>query len=184
MPPAWNSGSFLNFILCRGDKKCPDMYPHSLAMRQSLRNLPFLGGGLGVPPLTQEGPQVLFLPSPQLGVRIQALLSSWATGILTLAPIVLAMGSMDPLPPWVPHIISPLPSLALGTGILEHRCFDSFFHPRTVKSGILVVSSPGSKPGVSLSSPKNPRGLPDVVCPPTSSPRYRLLNSGYCLSRR
>lgn len=43
--------------------------------------------------------QVLFLPGPQLGVRIQDLLYNWTTGILAPVPITLAMGSMGPPAP-------------------------------------------------------------------------------------
>lgn len=78
-------------------------------------HLSFLAVGSGGPlPVTQEGPQVLFLPSPQLGVRIQDLLSIWAAVILTT---VLAMGSFHkeflPSPPPQVYILFPI----------SHYCF-------------------------------------------------------------
>lgn len=153
-----------------GEKKCPDMCAYTPAMgsvTQGLKKRNLLGNGQGVAPVTQkEFPGIIFA-WPPVGVRIQDLLYNWTTGILTPVPVLLAMGSMGHPAhhPQVPHI-SPPPSLALRTSVQKHRCFDSYSHPGTVRSGIQVVRSPGSKPGVPLCSPRHPRGLADVVCPP------------------
>lgn len=84
-------------------------------------------------PCSPKGLPGIIYGRPELAVGIQDLPSSWANGIWTPVPPLLATGSMGlPAPPGVAQIPLAAPSPALGTGTGEHRCLDSTSHPRTV----------------------------------------------------
>lgn len=107
LPPAWNSGSFLQ----EGTKSVLTCVPIPQPWAQSL----------GFPLSTQESPQspkrssqVLFLPGLPLGVRIQDLYN-WTTGILTPVPIILETVSMGlPAPPHGPTYCFPTSFSSFG----------------------------------------------------------------------